>query len=147
MLVFTKIAIASDHGGFLLKQKIKEKLDETKIEVLDLGTNSPDVSVDYPDYAKKVCETVITDHATCGILICRTGVGISIAANRFKGIRALLCSGNPQIVRLSREHNNCNVICFGADFINFENSWESLQKFISTEFQKGRHQQRLNKLS
>ncbi len=143
MLVFSKIAIASDHGGFQLKKYIIENIG---IPITDLGPLSGNISVDYPDYAQKVVEYITKSSNVCGVLICRTGVGMSIAANKYPKIRALLCAGNENIVRLSRQHNNCNVICFGADFISTEQAVSCLKIFVHTNFEGERHQKRLDKI-
>lgn len=143
MLVFKKIAIASDHGGFLLK---KEIIKNSTLEIIDFGPDNSENSVDYPDYAKKVSEYIINNSdATCGILICRSGVGMSIAANRYKNIRAVLCD-SLEIAKLSREHDNCNIICFGGDFISPKLAIECLNIFTHTNFEGGRHNKRLEKL-
>lgn len=144
MLIFDKIAIASDHGGFKLKGQLIEHLKN--IECIDLGTDNDCDPVDYPDYAHKVIECVIEHQNTCGILICKTGVGMSIAANRNKNIRAVLAGENVEIIRLSREHNNCNVICFGADYTTLDQAKKFIEMFINTPFSGGRHQNRLNKI-
>jgi ribose 5-phosphate isomerase B len=144
-LEFEKIIIASDHGGFALKQQILEHFP-AKIE--DFGTNNPEIPVDYPDYAQIVSKSVSeSDGKLCGILVCKSGVGMSIVANKIKGVRALLCSGDTEITRLARAHNNCNVICFGANFISHRQASECLDIFLNTKFLEGRHQIRLDKFS
>ncbi|MDR2075186.1 MAG: RpiB/LacA/LacB family sugar-phosphate isomerase [Holosporales bacterium] len=142
---FEKIYIASDHGGFHLKQQILEHFTEIVSE--DFGTNNPETPVDYPDYAQKVSKSISEFQGnSCGILICKSGVGMSIASNKSRGIRALLCSGDTDIARFSRAHNDCNVICFGADFISYKQAMECLDIFLNTKFLGGRHQVRLDKL-
>ena len=106
-----KIAIGADHGGFELKQTLAAKLRHLGHEVIDLGTDSA-ASVDYPDFADQVCALVLDGKAQCGILVCGTGIGMSMAANRYRGIRAALCN-NEYSARMSREHNNANVLCLG----------------------------------
>lgn len=144
MLFFNKIAIASDHGGFALKKKIIAHFQH--IGIMDFGTNDSSQSVDYPDYAKKIAEHVVKYKNTCGILVCRSGVGMSIAANKFKGIRALLSDGNVNIVKLSREHNDCNVLCFGEEYIPVEKAIYCIEIFIQTPFLGERHKTRVNKI-
>jgi ribose 5-phosphate isomerase B len=136
----SKIYIASDHAGFALKSFLIKKIPT----LIDLGTDSTD-SVDYPDIANKLCEE-LTDYADCGILICGSGVGISIAANRFKHIRAALCS-NKEIAELSRKHNNANVLCLGSRFINEDDALSIITAFLATKFEGGRHDARVQKLS
>lgn len=137
-----KIYIASDHAGFQLKSHIIKSLAEYKVE--DLGCYSEE-SVDYPDCANKLVEKLTDESGQFGILICGSGVGISIAANRHKHIRAALCY-NEEIAALARKHNNANVIVFGARFISAEMALSSLQTFLSTEFEGGRHKKRISKL-
>jgi ribose 5-phosphate isomerase B len=144
-LDFEKIVVASDHGGFNLKQQILEHFAGI---IEDFGTDSPDTVVDYPDYAQKVSQNISESKGQlCGVLICKSGVGMSIVANKIKGIRALLCSGDLEIARLSRWHNNCNVICLGANFISHKQAVECLGVFLNTKFLGGRYQERLDKFS
>ena len=135
-----KIYIASDHAGF----KLKEKLIKIFPKINDLGTKSED-SVDYPDFAHKLTKEVLKNKESVGILICGTGVGMSIAANRKKGIRAGLAS-NSKIARLIRRHNDANVLVLPGRFINTSEAKKSVQAFISTKFESGRHKKRINKL-
>ena len=135
-----KIYIASDHAGF----KLKEKLIKIFPKINDLGTKSED-SVDYPDFAHKLTKEVLKNKESVGILICGTGVGMSIAANRKKGIRAGLAS-NSNIARLIRRHNDANVLVLPGRFINTSEAKKSVQAFISTKFESGRHKKRINKL-
>ena len=139
-----KIAIASDHGGFELKEKIKSYLASKEIKTDDLGTDSPE-SVDYPDFAKKMARHILASKADLGILICGTGVGISIAANRFKGIRAALLY-SPFVAEMAKKHNNANVVVFGGRTMDFENVKECLDVFLKTEFEGGRHLRRIEKI-
>ena len=143
-MIFSKIAIASDHRGFELKSDIIAFLDDLGIEVFDFGTNSSDVSVDYPDYAKKVSEYVTNSQDTAGILVCYSGVGMSIAANKFQRIRAVLCYSN-EIAKLSREHNNANVLCLGAGFLDFADVKIIINTFLNTDFDE-RHINRIEKI-
>lgn len=139
-----KIAIASDHGGFDLKEHLKEYFAAKNIMLDDLGTNSSD-SVDYPDYAKKMAHHILAQKADLGILICGTGVGISIAANRFKGIRAALLY-SPFVAEMAKKHNNANVIVFGGRTMSFEDVVSNIEIFLNTSFEGGRHQNRINKI-
>ncbi len=139
------IYIGCDHGGFALKQEIfkyiKEDLAE---EIEDLGCYDTS-SVDYPDYAEKVCRKVIAENAK-GILICGTGIGISIAANKITGIRCALCS-EPFSAEMTRRHNNANVLAMGGRTVGTELAKSIVKAFLSTEFEGGRHQKRLDKIS
>lgn len=138
------LVIASDHAGYDLKSLIKKNLaDNYKIE--DLGAYSTD-SVDYPDYAKALSEFIKLHNDYQGILICGSGIGISIAANRYNHIRAALCH-NEITAKLARMHNDANVIVFGARIIDPQEALASIKVFLSTAFEKGRHQTRTNKLS
>ena len=139
-----EIIIGADHGGFELKEKIKVMLEETLV-VHDLGTYTKD-SVDYPDYAEKVCEMVLATDNSLGILICGTGIGISMAANKIKGIRAALCN-NEFMAKMGRMHNNANVLALGERVLGDELSKEIVKTFISTEFEGGRHERRVDKIS
>ena len=135
-----KIYIASDHAGFALKSKLCDRFES----LVDLGTNSEE-SVDYPDFAHKLTNEVLKDPGNLGILICGTGVGMSMAANRVKGIRAGLVSNN-EIARLIRQHNNANVLVLPGRFMDEEEAIKSVKNFIETEFEAGRHQARINKI-
>ena len=139
-----KIAIASDHGGLEMKTALVQHLQNMGLFVSDLGTNSTD-SVDYPDYADKMAEHILAKESDFGILICGTGVGISIAANRHKGIRAALIY-NEFVAKMAKAHNNANVIVFGGRTMNVEDVKKYCDVFINTDFEGGRHQNRLNKL-
>ena len=135
-----KLYIASDHAGFALKSKLCDRFKS----LVDLGTNSEE-SVDYPDFAYKLTNEVLKDAANLGILICGTGVGMSMAANRVKGIRAGLVSNN-EIARLIRQHNNANVLVLPGRFMDEEEAIKSVKIFIETEFEAGRHQARIDKI-
>ena len=139
-----KIAIASDHGGFELKEKIYQYLLEKNIDVANFGTNSIE-SCDYPIYAKKVCESILNKEYDFGILICGTGIGMSIAANRCKGIRAA-CVSDTYSARLTREHNNSNVLCFGARVVGEGLAKEIVDSWLNAQFQGSRHQKRIDML-
>ena len=139
-----KVAIGSDHAGYEYKAYLRKKLDEWGIKYIDSGTDSPD-SVDYPDFAHKLANEVLKDNNNLGILICGTGVGMSMAANRVKGIRAGLVSNN-EIARLIRQHNNANVLVLPGKFMDEEEAIKSVKTFIETEFEAGRHQARIDKI-
>ena len=139
-----KILLASDHGGFELKGHIVEHLKEKGIEVKDFGVYNED-SVDYPDCAKPVCTSVLDGECERGILVCGTGIGISMAANKFKGIRAALC-GDVFSAKMAKEHNNANVICLGGRVTGRELANMIVDTFLEAEFQGGRHQNRIDKI-
>ena len=138
-----KIYISSDHAGFKLKEAIKDYLSKKKINFQDLGPNNSD-RVDYPDFAHKVARKVKTNKKNVGILVCGSGMGMSIAANRKKGIRAGLAT-NSKIARLIRCHNDANVLVLPGRFINTSEAKKSVRAFISTKFESGRHKKRINK--
>ena len=139
-----KIAIASDHAGYRLKEKIKLNLEENGYGVLDLGTNSEE-SVDYPDYGKALAQNILKGNAKKGIALCGTGIGISIAANRFTGIRAALC-GNKEMAIQARKHNNANIIALGARSIDFQCANNCVEAFLNTDFEGERHTNRIEKI-
>jgi len=139
-----KIAIGSDHGGFELKGKVINFLNQNGYEVLDLGCNSTD-SVDYPKYGRMVGEAVVEKKADKGIVICGTGIGIGIAANKVKGVRAALCT-NTTMARLTREHNDANVLSMGARMVGDILALEMVEVFLTTKFEGGRHQKRIDQL-
>ena len=139
-----KIAIASDHGGFEMKQALIEHFAKQGLALYDLGTHDT-CSVDYPDYADKMAEYILSGKADLGILICGTGVGISIAANRHKGIRAALLY-NKFVAAKAKEHNNANVIVFGGRTMTVPEVIEYCNIFLHSTYEVGRHQQRLDKL-
>ena len=139
------VAIAADHAGFALKGELAAVLTDKGYQPLDLGTNGPE-SVDYPDIAERLALAIRDGHATRGILICGTGIGIGIAANRFPGIRAATCT-NATMARLARAHNDANVLSLGSRVIGFEAARDCLLAFLSTPFDGGdRHQRRIDKL-
>lgn len=138
------IAIGSDHGGFELKKYVISHLLERGIEVKDYGTFTED-SVDYPDCAKPVCEAVIGGEAQRGILICGTGIGISIAANKFDGIRAALC-GDVFSATMARQHNDANIICLGGRVIGRELAYMIVDAWLDNEHLGGRHADRVAKI-
>ena len=138
------IALGCDHGGYELKQEIKKYLDEKGIEYKDYGCDSLD-SVDYPVYAKKVAHAILDGECEKGILICGTGLGISLAANKVKGVRAAVCS-EPFTAKMSRAHNNCNILAFGARVVGAELAKMIVETWLDTEFEGGRHQRRVDML-
>jgi len=138
------LVIASDHGGLQLKQHLCARLREWGIPVLDLGTQESG-SVDYPDYAVAVAEALLGDRASAGILICGTGIGMSIAANRIPGIRAALCTSG-YTARMARAHNHANVLCLGERVTGPGEAEDILRAFLEQDEEGGRHSQRLAKL-
>lgn len=143
--IILKIGIGSDHGGFELKEYIKEFLEKEGIECMDYGTHSPE-SVDYPDYGRKLSEAVIDGEVDRGIAICGTGIGISIACNKVKGIRCALCS-DTYSARMSAEHNNANIIALGGRVIGKDLAVEIVSTWLNSQFLGGRHERRVNKIS
>ena len=141
---FTKICIASDHAGYSLKEKIKDYLIDKGISTIDLGPFS-EVSVDYPDYAKKVTKRLILKKSDAGILVCGSGTGMSITANKLKSIRAAQCYSKSSTI-LSRQHNNCNIICLGSRMLKYKDALKYVTYFLNTKFEGGRHQKRINKI-
>ncbi len=140
-----KIGIGSDHGGFELKEIVREHLEKLGIEIVDFGTYNKD-SVDYPEYGKTVAQAVVNKEVERGIVICGTGIGISIAANKVKGIRCALC-GDTYSARMSREHNNANMLALGARVLGVDLALEIVDSWMKAEFQGGRHENRVNKIS
>jgi len=140
-----KIILANDHAGFGLKQKVKTWLQDAGHTVEDIGTHSED-SVDYPDFAHKVAESVAAKESDLGVLICGSGNGVAMAANKHKGVRAAL-AWLPEIASLARQHNNANVLCLPARFISEDLAKEILFAYLNAEFEGGRHQNRVDKIS
>ncbi len=138
------IAIASDHAGYDLKTILAQELAEMGYEVLDLGTDGPQ-SVDYPDFGAALAKAVQAGDAERGILICGTGIGISMAANRYPGVRAAVCWDETS-ARITREHNDANVLALGARLLGVEVAKDCLRTFLSTDFAGGRHVRRVAKL-
>ena len=143
-ILFSKICIASDHAGYDMKEKIKDFLVGKDIPVIDLGPFT-DASVDYPDYAKRVAKRVVLKKSDAGILVCGSGTGMAIVANKFKGIRAAQCY-NKYVTILSRQHNNANIICLGSRILKSKETFSLINYFLSTKFEAGRHQKRINKI-
>ena len=140
-----KITIGSDHGAVELKEEVKKVLAEFEgVEVKDVGTFGTD-SVDYPDIAEKVCADVVSGAADRGIVLCGTGIGISISANKIKGIRCALCN-EVYSAKMSREHNNANVLAMGGRVVGFGVAAEIVRTWMTTDFAGGRHERRVNKI-
>lgn len=139
-----KIIFGADHGGFNLKSALVKYAGDIGYKVVDIGTFSSK-SVDYPDFAKKVAEEVVDDSNNAGVLVCRTGIGMSISANKITGARAALCYSE-KIAELSRSHNDANILCLGADFIDLEEAKRIFKKWIDTHFEGGRHRKRVEKI-
>ena len=140
-----KIALASDHAGFEEKEKLKKTLDEIGVEYEDLGTTSLD-SVDYPDYARKVGEAVASGEAEQGILVCGSGIGVAIAANKIHGVRAAQ-AWNEETARLARQHNDANVLTIGARVIPETEIPKIVKAWFEADFEGGRHEKRVEKIS
>jgi ribose 5-phosphate isomerase B len=140
-----KVAIGADHAGFQLKETVKKLLKRMNIETVDFGTHSTE-SVDYPDIGAKVAESVSQNNADRGILICTTGIGMSIVANKFQGVRAALCD-SVETAKLSRMHNDANVLALSGRFTPADLAGDIVKTFLSTPFEKGeRHERRVNKI-
>ena len=139
-----KIAFGCDHAGFQLKKTVLDLLGDAGHEVLDSGTDSPE-SVDYPDFANAAAERVKNKEADAAIVICGSGIGVSISANKVSGIRCALCM-TPEMATLAREHNNANALAMGARFISEESARKIVSTFIKTPFEGGRHERRVKKI-
>ncbi len=140
-----KIALGADHRGYQAKEKVKTLLASMGYEVLDFGTDSPN-SFDYPDAAYPACQAVVAGEAICGILMCGTGIGMSITANKVRGIRAAVCH-DEVTTELSRRHNDANVLCLPADLIGEELTRRIVDVWLKARFEGGRHERRLRKIS
>ena len=136
------IAIGSDHGGYRLKEEIKKYLEETEIEYTDCGTFNEE-RAEYPEIAQALATEIQDGQAEKGIIICRSGIGMSIVANKFKGIRCAKCNDEEE-ARFSRMHNNANVLAIGADYIDTNKAIRMVRTWIATEFEGGRHEERVN---
>lgn len=139
------VALGADHAGYEYKELLKAYLLEQGWQVSDKGTYSAD-SVDYPDFAHPVAEDVVQGKASFGVLVCGSGEGVCITANKHAGVRAALCWNN-EVAQLARQHNNANVICMPARFVSIEEAREMLSSFIRTSFEGGRHENRVNKIN
>lgn len=139
-----KIALGADHAGFEEKEKVKKTLEELGIEYEDMGTITPE-SVDYPDYAQKVAESVSSGKYEQGLLVCGSGTGMAIAANKVKGVRAAV-AWSPEIAALARQHNNANVLSLPARFLTDSESADIVKAFFESDFEGGRHERRVDKI-
>ena len=139
-----KLAIASDHGGYQLKEAVTRFLREKKIDLIDLGVGNED-SVDYPDFASEVAARVSSGAVDAGILVCGTGIGMAITANKFKGVRAAVVT-DPYTAKMSKEHNDANIIAFGGRVLQEPAALEIVQAWLDAKFQGGRHEARLKKI-
>ena len=140
-----KIAIGNDHVALEMKLEIKDYLSSKGYDVIDVGTHTSE-RCDYPIYGEKVANMVVAKEADCGILICGTGVGISLSANKVNGIRACVCS-EPYSAKLSKEHNNTNILAFGARVIGIETAKMIVDMWLDAEFEGGRHQRRIDMIT
>lgn len=141
-----KIAIASDHRGFEFKKRVISMLTQAGHEVIDFGTSNDNESVDYPDYGIKAARSVGSGECDRGILICGTGIGMSLVANKVRGVRAAVCH-NLYTVEMSRRHNDSNVLCIGADVVNEELLEQKVKLWLETPFEGGRHARRVDKIT
>jgi ribose 5-phosphate isomerase B len=139
------IALGADHGGYELKEIIKKHLQDQGYEIIDYGTDSAE-SVDYPEYGFKVGEAIIKGQASLGIVVCGTGIGISISANKVKGIRAALCTDS-YMARMAKEHNNANILALGARVVGQGLALEIVDTFLKTSFSGSRHSRRIDLIS
>jgi len=140
-----EICIAADHAGYRLKEFIKGRLADKGFKVVDFGTDSED-SVDYPDYASKVAEAVSKGEYKYGILICGTGIGMCIVANKYPGIRAGIAYSD-EVASLLKRHNNVNILCLGGRTMDYETAFKRVLTWLNEEFEGGRHERRINKIS
>ena len=140
-----KIAIGSDHGGFALKQALIPFLQKLGVEVADMGVSSEE-SVDYPDFGERVARSVARGEADAGIVLCGTGIGISIAANKIPGIRAALVT-SPEMARLAKEHNNANILALGGRILDTATAMACVEAWLNASFEGDRHQRRLDKIT
>ena len=139
-----KISMACDHGGLELKNALKAHLLEKGYQVCDFGTYTTD-SCDYPDYAKLAAQAVSSGECDFGVVVCTTGIGVSIVANKVKGVRCALCQ-NVDMATMTRKHNNANVIAFGQKYTSVADAMAMTDAFLTTEFEGGRHQRRVDKI-
>jgi ribose 5-phosphate isomerase B len=139
-----RVAIGNDHAGITIKPVVVEWLTKKEFEITDFGTDSPD-PVDYSDFAHRVAEVVESGEYDMGVLICGSGQGASLAANKHQGIRAALC-WIPEIARLARSHNDANILCLPGRFVDIDAALAILEKFFTTPFEGGRHQRRIEKI-
>ena len=142
--LFKKVSLSSDHAGYKLKEIIKKSLIKKKIKIIDLGPKT-DSSVDYPDFAKKVARNILSKRSNIGILVCGSGTGMAMSANKFKKIRAAVCY-NKASTRLSRLHNNANILALGSRLTKKSTALKLVNIFLSTKFEGGRHLRRVKKI-
>ena len=140
-----RIALGADHAGFQVKERIKEELQKEGFEVIDFGTHTAE-SVDYPDYARQVARSVAQAETNRGILVCGTGIGMAITANKFRGIRAATCN-DTYTARMAAEHTDANVLCVGARVVDGDHAIAIVREWLKTKFSGGRHQRRIDKIS
>ncbi len=140
-----KVVVGADHAGFELKEKVKNYLKQKGIEVEDVGTSSKE-SVDYPDYAFKVAEKVSEKKVDFGVLVCKSGIGMSIAANKYKNVRAAVCF-TPEMAKLARSHNDANVLSLSGEFTKEEEVYKIIDTWLATDFEGGRHERRVGKIN
>jgi ribose 5-phosphate isomerase B len=139
-----KLAIGSDHAGLVLKRELRRALDERKLAVEDFGTHTED-SVDYPDFAAQVARAVSLGECALGVLVCGTGIGMSIAANKYRGVRAAVCTTEFE-ARMARAHNDANVLCLGSRVVGAGLAKEIVEAFLDQPFEGGRHERRVEKI-
>lgn len=137
-----KIAAGADHAGFVIKRSVVRRLRSMGHEVIDLGTDSGDVSVDYPVYAHRVAAMVAAGEAERGLLVCGTGIGMCMAANRHAGVRAAVCT-TPHMAEMSRRHNDANVLCLAGRLLSEDEAWAIAEVWMATPFEGGRHEHRV----
>ena len=139
-----KVVVGADHAGFEVKEKVKNYLKRKGIEVEDVGTFSKD-SVDYPDYAFQVASQVSDKKVDFGVLVCKSGIGMSIAANKFKNVRAAVCF-TPEMAKLARSHNDANVLSLSQEFTKVDEAYKTIDTWLATNFEGGRHERRVEKI-
>jgi len=140
-----RIAVGADHAGFQVKERVKEELQKEGFEVIDFGTHTGD-SVDYPDYARLVARSVSQAESNRGVLVCGTGIGMAITANKFRGIRAATCN-DTYTARMAAEHTDANVLCVGARVVDADHAVAIVREWLKAKFTGGRHQRRIDKIS
>lgn len=140
-----KISLGCDHGGYELKEEIKKYLEDNNYKIIDVGTNSKD-SVDYPEFGEKAAQLIKEGKVDRGIVICTTGIGISISANKVKNVRCALCTDS-YMAKMTRRHNDANMLAMGAGIIGKNLALEIVDTFLNVEFEGGRHQRRIDKIS
>ncbi|MBI2956616.1 MAG: ribose 5-phosphate isomerase B [Acidobacteria bacterium] len=142
---YSRIALAADHAGYQVKERIKETLQQEGFEVIDFGTHTAE-SVDYPDYAKLVAQSVSQAESDRGVLVCGTGLGMAITANKFRGIRAATCN-DAYTARMAAEHTDANVLCVGARVVDADHAVAIVREWLKGKFGGGRHQRRIDKIA